>query len=278
LHEAEEKSIHPKAIITIENMRNLFMIFFCKITNFVEYKKYIFTFIIIIMSNIHINPEIHYSWRELLYEEFQQSYFHNLKQFLVSEKKTHTIYPPGSQIFNAFNLTHFNNVKVVILGQDPYHNKGQAHGLSFSVPSGTAIPPSLQNIFKEISNDIGCKISTSGNLTSWAEQGVLLLNATLTVRANEAGSHQKQGWELFTDKVIQLISNKHNKIVFMLWGNYAKAKRNLINTSKHLVLEAAHPSPFSAYNGFLGCRHFSQCNEFLKENSKRTIEWCISNE
>ncbi len=229
------------------------------------------------MTNNAINPNIHQSWKELLYDEFQQEYFHNLKNFLVSEKKRYTVFPPGNLIFNAFNLTPFSDVKVVILGQDPYHGIGQAHGLCFSVPDGVAIPPSLQNIFKEISSDIGCSIPKSGNLTNWGKQGVLLINATLSVRAHSAGSHQKKGWEIFTDKVIQLVSNHHNNIVFILWGNYARAKKNVINTDKHLVLEAAHPSPLSAYNGFFGCRHFSKCNNYLVENSKTAIEWCSVN-
>ncbi len=215
------------------------------------------------------------SWNEVLIDEFKSDYFTELKAFLVEEKKEHTVYPPESQIFSAFTLTPFNEVKVVILGQDPYHGTGQAHGLCFSVPEGIKQPPSLKNILKEIHNDLNLAIPTSGNLENWAKQGVLLLNATLTVRANMAGSHQKKGWEKFTDKVIQELSDKREGLVFLLWGNYAQAKANLINPNKHYILKSVHPSPLSAHRGFMGCSHFSKTNEILKNNGLEEIEWSI---
>lgn len=222
-----------------------------------------------------IDPQIEASWKEILADEFKQDYFLELKRFLVEEKQKHIIYPPGKQIFASFNYTPFDNVKVVILGQDPYHGPGQAHGLCFSVPEGIPFPPSLRNIFKEIQDDVGLPIPETGNLEYWARQGVLLLNATLTVRANQAGSHQNKGWERFTDKVIIELSAQRQGIVFLLWGNYAKAKRALINSTLHHVLTAAHPSPLSAYHGFFGCKHFSQTNNILKELGENLIDWGV---
>lgn len=215
------------------------------------------------------------SWYEQLENEFDKDYFKKLKDFLVEEKKLYTIYPPGSLIFNAFNATPFNKVKVVLLGQDPYHGPGQAHGLCFSVPYGIKPPPSLINMYKELQSDIGFSIPRHGNLESWAEQGVFLLNATLTVRANTAGSHQNRGWEIFTDKVISTLSEKRDKLVFVLWGKYAQAKEQLIDENRHLILKAAHPSPFSAHSGFFGCEHFSKINNFLSNNGIEEIKWEI---
>lgn len=220
-----------------------------------------------------VNPKIEDSWKQMLADQFEASYFAQLKMFLLEEKAKYTIYPPGSLIFNAFNLTPFHKVKVVILGQDPYHGPGQAHGLCFSVPDGVPHPPSLQNIFKELSNDLGIPIPRSGNLTPWAKQGVLLLNATLTVRANMAGSHQNRGWETFTDVAIARLSKYRDHLVFMLWGNYAIAKEALIDTSRHLTLKSPHPSPFSANRGFFGNRHFSRANEYLISHGKEPIDW-----
>lgn len=222
-----------------------------------------------------INPNIEEGWKKILWEEFQSPYFSELKSFLVQETTSRSIYPPGKLIFNAFQHTPFDNVKVVILGQDPYHGAGQAHGLCFSVPRGVKAPPSLVNIFKELNSDLGIDIPAHGNLESWADQGVLLLNATLTVRAGEAGSHQKKGWETFTDAVIARISQHKNSVVFILWGRYAQAKEALIDEKKHLVLKAAHPSPFSAYNGFFGCRHFSKSNHFLKKRGIEPVDWSL---
>lgn len=223
------------------------------------------------MSNV--NPNIEESWKKILWSEFQSDYFQELKQFLLEERKGYTIYPPGPKIFNAFAHTPFHEVKVVILGQDPYHGAGQAHGLCFSVPEGIKPPPSLVNIFKEILNDLETPAPTNGNLERWADQGVFLLNATLTVRANQAGSHQNKGWERFTDSVIRIISGQKEHVVFLLWGRFAQAKESLIDGSKHLILKAAHPSPLSAYNGFLGCRHFSKTNSYLVEKGMHSIAW-----
>jgi uracil-DNA glycosylase len=220
-----------------------------------------------------INPQIDPTWKEVLAQEFESEYFSRLKQFLVNEKLKNRVFPPGSLIFNAFNLTPFPAVKVVLLGQDPYHNIGQAHGLCFSVPDGVAHPKSLINIFQEMHTDLGMPIPRSGNLEKWARQGVLLLNATLTVRAHEAGSHQRQGWETFTDAVIKTLSDKQNGLVFLLWGNYAQAKESLIDTSKHFILKTVHPSPLSASRGFFGCKHFSKTNEILRQNGKEEIDW-----
>jgi uracil-DNA glycosylase len=225
------------------------------------------------METVSAAPVIEESWKVALQEEFSKPYFQQLKAFLVEERKQHIVYPPGKLIFSAFNHTPFNNVKVVILGQDPYHGQGQANGLCFSVSDGIKMPPSLVNIFKEIQNDLGYPIPQSGNLERWADQGVLLLNAMLTVRANEAGSHQKRGWESFTDSIIQHLSQQKQGIIFILWGKYAQAKEELIDGSKHPILKAAHPSPFSAYNGFFGCKHFSKANAMLLAQGKREIDW-----
>jgi len=222
-----------------------------------------------------IDPRIETTWKEVLAQEFESGYFANLKNFLVSEKAKHRVFPPGNLIFNAFNLTPFPAVKVVLLGQDPYHNIGQAHGLCFSVPDGVPHPKSLINIFKELHDDLGVAVPQSGNLEEWAKQGVLLLNATLTVRAHEAGSHQHQGWETFTDAVIKTLSEQRNGIVFLLWGNYAQAKETLIDASKHFILKTVHPSPLSASRGFFGCRHFSKTNQILLQNGKEPIDWTL---
>ena len=222
-----------------------------------------------------VNPNIEEGWKKVLWDEFQTPYFSDLKDFLVEEKKQYTVYPPGNLIFNAFSHTPFDRVKVVILGQDPYHGPGQAHGLCFSVPYGIAPPPSLVNIFKELQSDLGIPVPDHGNLEKWADQGVMLLNATLTVRAGQAGSHQNKGWETFTNRVIERISEKKNGVVFLLWGRYAQAKETLIDGVKHLVLKAAHPSPFSAYSGFFGCRHFSRANAFLEQHGMDGIDWAL---
>ena len=214
-------------------------------------------------------------WLTVLEEEFEKDYMKSLKAFLLEEKeKGNTVYPKGTDIFNALNTTPFDKVKVVILGQDPYHGAGQAHGLSFSVQKGVAVPPSLKNMYKELETDIdGFKTPGHGNLTYWAEQGVLLLNATLTVRASEAGSHQKRGWEIFTDEIIKALSQKREHIIFLLWGKYAQQKAELIDARKHHVLMAAHPSPFSAYNGFFGSKHFSKTNQLLVQDNLTPIDW-----
>lgn len=223
-----------------------------------------------------INPQIEESWKIILSEQFKKEYFVSLKKFLVAEKQRFPVYPPGNKIFAAFNHTPFHTVKVVILGQDPYHGPGQAHGLCFSVPEGVQKPPSLLNIFKEINNDLGIPIPQSGNLEKWAKQGVLLINATLTVRANQPGSHQGKGWEKFTDEVIKSISEQKSDVVFMLWGNYARAKETLIDTSKHHLLKAPHPSPLSASRGFFGCKHFSKTNILLTNAGQQAINWNLS--
>nr|WP_199157619.1 uracil-DNA glycosylase [Pedobacter sp. ASV2] len=214
-------------------------------------------------------------WLAVLNQEFEKDYMIKLKAFLQDEKQNNkVIYPKGADIFNALNTTPFDEVKVVILGQDPYHGVGQAHGLSFSVQRGMTVPPSLKNIYKELETDIeGFKTPNHGNLTHWAEQGVLLLNATLTVRASEAGSHQNQGWEIFTDEIIKALSQKREHLVFLLWGKYAQQKAALIDEKKHYVLTAAHPSPFSAYNGFFGSKHFSKTNQLLIQNNITPIDW-----
>ncbi|HDP75905.1 MAG TPA: uracil-DNA glycosylase [Bacteroidales bacterium] len=222
-----------------------------------------------------MRPQIEDTWKNVLMDEFQKDYFIKLKEFLIEEKKKYMVYPPGSQIFEAFNHTPFNKVKVVILGQDPYHGPGQAHGLCFSVPNGIPAPPSLQNIFKEINSDLGLPIPNHGNLEKWAKQGVLLLNATLTVRANQAGSHQNKGWETFTDAAIKALSDHHKGLVFILWGNYAQAKTRIIDTNKHFVLTAPHPSPLSASRGFYGCNHFSKTNRLLSSIGKEPIDWSL---
>ncbi len=222
-----------------------------------------------------INPLLEESWKNILLEEFSKPYFFALKSFLQAEKKRFTVYPSGSQMFAAFQHTPFHQVKAVILGQDPYHGPGQAHGLCFSVPGGVPPPPSLKNIFKELKSDLDLPVPSHGNLTAWADQGVLLLNASLSVRANEAGSHQGKGWEIFTDKVIATLSEQREHLVFLLWGNYAMAKRSLIDGNKHLILTAAHPSPLSVTRGFFGCRHFSKTNEYLQRNGKEPINWSL---
>ena len=210
----------------------------------------------------------------MLKAQFEAPYFGQLKEFLVGERAQYTCYPPGSKIFAAFDRTPFDKVKVVILGQDPYHEPGQAMGLCFSVPDGIAVPPSLVNIIKEINADLGVNIPcTSGDLSGWADQGVLLLNATLTVRAHQAGSHQRHGWELFTDAAIRELSSRRSGLVFLLWGSYAISKKAFIDRGKHLVLTAPHPSPLSAYRGFFGCRHFSQANAYLKAQGLEPIDW-----
>ena len=221
-------------------------------------------------------PQLEPEWLEVLQPEFNKPYFTELKSFLLEEKRTYKVFPPGNRIFAAFDHTPFSKVKVVILGQDPYHNDGQAHGLCFSVPDGVAVPPSLVNIYKELNSDLGIPIPRSGNLEKWANQGVLLLNATLTVRAYQAGSHQKRGWENFTDEVIRQLSARHCGLVFILWGSYAQAKESMIDTSKHYILKAVHPSPLSVYRGFFGCRHFSKTNELLAGAGKEPIDWNLS--
>ncbi|MBR6251701.1 MAG: uracil-DNA glycosylase [Bacteroidales bacterium] len=220
-----------------------------------------------------MDVKIEESWKRLLAPEFESEYFKQLTDFVRNEYATQQIFPPAKLIFNAFDHTPADKVKVVILGQDPYHDVGQAHGLCFSVNDGVKFPPSLQNIFKEIQSDTGAPYPTSGNLERWANQGVLLLNATLTVRAHNAGSHQGHGWETFTDNVISRLSAAREGLVFMLWGSYAISKARLIDTSKHLVLTTVHPSPLSAYRGFFGCKHFSKANEYLRQHGETEIVW-----
>lgn len=227
------------------------------------------------MSSTRVEPRIEESWKIALSDEFQKPYFAALKEFLVKEQAEQTIYPPGSQIFSAFNHTPFNKVKVVIVGQDPYHGPGQANGLCFSVSPGVKSPPSLVNIFKEIKSDLVVEVGREGDLTRWANQGVLLLNTTLTVRASSPASHQGKGWETFTDQTIRLLSEKRKGLVFLLWGRPAQLKEKLIDTSKHFVLKAAHPSPLSAYNGFFGCRHFSYTNKILLDQGLTPIDWSL---
>ncbi|MFT4525060.1 MAG: uracil-DNA glycosylase [Granulosicoccus sp.] len=222
-------------------------------------------------SNINIEA----SWKDLLYKEFKADYFHRLIQFVKIEKDQETVYPPGSRIFAAFDHTPVEKVKVVIIGQDPYHGPNQANGLCFSVSKGIKPPPSLRNMFKELAEDVGFEPTGNGDLESWADQGVLLVNATLSVRAGQPGSHQKQGWEQFTDAVIQSISQERAGLVFLLWGRFAQNKESLIADNDHLILKAAHPSPFSAYNGFFGCKHFSKTNSFLKQKGESEINWQI---
>ncbi len=213
------------------------------------------------------------SWLSALGTEFEQPYMAALRNFLQTEQRQYVTFPPNKLIFNAFNLTPFHDVKVVVLGQDPYHGPGQAHGLCFSVPDGVPFPPSLRNIFQEISTDLGVPVPTSGNLERWAKQGVFLLNTTLTVRAHNPLSHQNQGWEQFTDVVIKKLSEGREHLVFMLWGSHAQSKERLIDTSKHLILKTVHPSPLSAHRGFFGSNHFSQCNTYLSENGMAPIVW-----
>lgn len=220
------------------------------------------------------NVQIEEGWKAALQEEFEKPYFSSLKSFLQEDKKKHISYPAGPLIFNAFNLTPFKDVKVVILGQDPYINPGQAHGLSFSVPDGTPFPPSLRNIYKELGDDLGIQFPKTGNLTPWAMQGVFLLNAVLTVRAGESGSHAGKGWELFTDAVIAALNDQRENLVFLLWGNYAKQKARFIDTQKHLVLTSGHPSPLSV-RSFSGNKHFSKANEFLVSKGLQPIDWKV---
>lgn len=219
--------------------------------------------------NLQIDP----SWKAALANEFTQDYFAKLMDFVANERAKHTVYPPEHQVFEAFNRTPFEQVKVVILGQDPYHGPNQAHGLCFSVQRGVAIPPSLRNIYKELQADLGIMPPTHGHLIRWAQQGVLLLNATLTVRADSAGSHQKHGWERFTDAAIAAVAQQRQHVVFMFWGNYAQSKATLIDDTKHCILKAAHPSPLSASRGFLGCKHFSKANAYLEQHGISAIDW-----
>lgn len=230
---------------------------------------------------VRIDP----SWQAVLQQEFDKPYFELLTSFVRQQYRSKEIFPPGKQIFAAFDCCPFDKVKVVVLGQDPYHEPGQAHGLCFSVQQGVRVPPSLQNIYKEIADDLGrpssCATATvegqqtgmSGDLTGWAKQGVLLLNATLTVEAHRAGSHQNKGWEVFTDAVIEQLANRRENLVFLLWGAYAQRKAAFVDTKRHLVLKAAHPSPLSAYNGFFGCKHFSKTNAYLVQHGKQPIDW-----
>lgn len=218
--------------------------------------------------------KIEQDWLEHLKPEFDKSYMQKLKLFLKAEKDAgKTVFPKGANIFNALNVTRLKDVKIVILGQDPYHGEGQAHGLSFSVPKGVALPPSLLNIYKEIESEYGAKMPRTGDLTGWAEQGVLLLNATLTVQSSLAGSHQKKGWEQFTDEIIRLVNDRCDHVVFLLWGSYAQKKGAIIDRKKHLVLESAHPSPLSAHRGFLGNGHFKKANDYLEQHGREPVEW-----
>ncbi|TGK47749.1 uracil-DNA glycosylase [Leptospira kanakyensis] len=221
------------------------------------------------MKDVQIEP----GWKEVLQSEFEKPYFSTLREWIREEYKSKVVYPPAKLIFNAFDSCPFDKVKVVILGQDPYHGPGQAHGLCFSVNDGVPFPPSLQNIFKEIGEDIQKPIPKTGNLTRWANQGVLLLNATLTVQKDKAGSHQNKGWEVFTDATIRILAEKKSNIVFLLWGSFAQKKEILIPPNKHYVLKSAHPSPLSAYRGFLGNKHFSKTNEYLVSQGKEPIDW-----
>lgn len=220
-------------------------------------------------------PQIHESWLNVLYGTFQQPFMQSLRSFLVEEMKSNTVYPRGHQIFAAFNHTPFETVRVLILGQDPYHGHGQAHGLSFSVPDGVPTPPSLQNIFIERQNDLGLPIPKTGNLTPWTQQGIFLLNTVLTVRHREPNSHKEKGWEQFTDAVITTLSAQRDQLVFILWGSKAKQKRSLIDARKHYIITSAHPSPYSADRGFFGSKPFSRCNRYLEQNGLPLIDWSI---
>lgn len=222
-----------------------------------------------------VEPKIEQSWRKNLLDEFQKPYFESLKKFLIEEKQSHAVYPKGADIFAAFDNTPFESVKVVILGQDPYHGANQAHGLAFSVNEGIVHPPSLKNIFKELKDDMGCDIPKSGNLMPWAKEGVFLLNTVLSVRANEANSHKNMGWESFTDAVIKVLNERKENLVFILWGAPAGAKSSLIDAKKHLILKAPHPSPLSSYRGFFGSKPFSKTNEYLNGHGIKPIEWCV---
>ena len=225
------------------------------------------------MPHSDMNVRIDESWRQVLQPEFDKPYFELLTNFVRNAYRTTQCFPPAGQIFRAFDLCPFNRVRVVIIGQDPYHDFNQAHGLCFSVQDGVRVPPSLENIYKELNRDLGKPIPTSGNLTHWAEQGVLLLNATLTVEAHRAGSHQGKGWEELTDAAIQALNNQRENVVFMLWGSYAQRKGQFIDRRRHLVLTAVHPSPLSAYRGFIGCGHFSQANAYLQQHGQTPIHW-----
>lgn len=222
-----------------------------------------------------IDPKIDPSWKEVLAEEFSKPYMVELKKFLLDEKQRYRVFPPGNKIFNAYNMTPFDKIKVVILGQDPYHGINQAHGLAFSVLDGVPFPPSLQNIYKELVDDIGCEYPKTSNLTPWAKQGVFLLNTVLTVREGEANSHREKGWERFTDATIKAISQKKEHVVFILWGRPAQAKEKLIDTTKHCIIKSPHPSPLSAYRGFFGSKPFSRANACLKSYGLSPIEWCL---
>jgi len=223
-----------------------------------------------------VDPKIDDSWKNVLKSEFSCEYFSNLKAFLLEEQKQNKVFPANKNIFTAYNTTKFEDVKVVIIGQDPYHGDNQAHGLAFSVQDGTKYPPSLVNIFKELSDDMGCPISTTGNLISWSNQGVFLINTVLTVRAYTAASHKGMGWENFTDATIKAISDNLENIVFILWGRPAQTKEKLIDNSKHLILKAPHPSPLSSYRGFFGSKPFSSTNNYLKLHNKKEIDWCLN--
>ena len=214
-------------------------------------------------------------WNHILADEFTSSYWQELQEFVTLERSQHQVFPLSENVFTALELTSFANTRVVILGQDPYHGLGQAHGLAFSVQPGTRIPPSLRNIYKELSNDIGCEIPSRGDLTSWAQQGVLLLNTTMTVRAGQAASHQGHGWEIFTDQIIRELNNKTEPVVFILWGASSRKKANLIDVQRHVIIESAHPSPLSARHGFFGSRPFSRTNSALVENGREPINWCL---
>lgn len=222
-----------------------------------------------------MGPKFNNDWKTLLASEFEKDYYQKLHRFLAQEYRSRTIYPDMYDIFSTLQSTSYADVKVVILGQDPYHGPGQAHGFSFSVKPGIEIPPSLQNIYKELCTDLGCYMPSTGYLKKWADQGVLLLNAVLTVRAGQANSHKGMGWEIFTDRVISLLNERQQPVVFLLWGRNARNKKALITNPQHLVLEAAHPSPLSAYNGFFGCRHFSKTNAFLEQHGMKPIDWQI---
>ena len=220
-------------------------------------------------------PKITNDWLDAIGDEFEKPYYQELRRFLIGEYRTRKVFPPADDIFNAFHLTPLSKVKVLLLGQDPYHGDGQAHGACFSVPAGKEIPPSLVNIYKELHDDLGCTVPNHGHLKKWADEGVLLLNTVLTVRAHQAFSHQGQGWERFTDAVIEAVNDQDRPVVYFLWGRPAQAKKPMLTNPKHLVLEAPHPSPLSAHRGFFGCRHFSRANEFLKENGANPIDWQI---
>ena len=224
---------------------------------------------------MQIDPKIDPSWKKILSEEFAKPYMVELKKFLLAEKKHYRVFPPGEKIFNAYDTTPFDQVKVVILGQDPYHGINQAHGLAFSVLDGVPYPPSLQNIFKELVDDIGCAYPKTSNLTPWAKQGVFLLNTVLTVREAQANSHREKGWERFTDATIEAISKNKEGVVFILWGRPAQAKEKLIDTTKHYIIKSPHPSPLSAYRGFFGSKPFSKTNDYLISRGERPIQWCL---